>query len=328
MNFRTEISIPTAMNKIQHPDVIFLIGSCFAENMAQKLVNAGFSVLHNPLGELYNPLSIQAAVELITGRRTLDEGDLLFRDGLWHSFYHHSSFSCRQKQELLTKMEQSFTKTKDFLKKARWAMITLGTAFVYRYKPSGRIVANCHKVPASQFERFRLSVNQITEALQATFELLHTLNPELRMVLTVSPIRHLKNGMAENQRSKAALILAVSQMIAESDHAEYFPAYEIMMDDLRDYRFYADNLTHPSQAAVQYIWEKFAETYFSAECKKAVADMEKLHQALNHRPLHPDSESFLRFIRGQLENLKRLKTQYPHIDFTDPESYFRSFLEK
>ncbi|HHJ52570.1 MAG TPA: GSCFA domain protein [Caldithrix abyssi] len=326
MKFRTEITIPKPAHRIEHPDKLFLIGSCFAEHMANKLQIAGFSVLNNPFGELYNPVSIRDALERMAGFSALGEEDFVFRDGLWHSFYHHSSFSAPDKQQLQETIRQAAESGAQFLRQARYAFVTLGTAYVYRYRATGKIVANCHKLPADRFDRFRLSLQEAEAALRDAVSFLRRLQPDMRIIFTVSPIRHLKDGLVENQRSKAVLLLAVERVVRELPDCAYFPGYEILMDDLRDYRFYADNLTHPAPAAVEYIWEKFSETYFTAACRAAVLEVEKLNRSVAHRPLHPCSEAFQRFAKQQLNLIARLKEKFSYLDLSRQEQHFRSFL--
>ncbi len=322
MKFRTEIEVTKGSVFIEHEQKLLTIGSCFAENIARKLAAVRFRVLENPFGVLYNPASVLAALKLIAGERAIEEDDLVFHDGLWHSLLHHSTFSDAHKEILLDRIVRVNEQTTDFLQEARHVILTLGTAFVYRYRQSGKIAANCHKIPAGQFERFRLSAEEVSEYISESIQLLKNLNPALHIIMTVSPIRHVKDGLVQNQLSKATLITGIHKALKGALQTDYFPAYEILLDDLRDYRFYEENLTHPNTMAQNYIWEKFAETFFSKTCRQAVAEMEKLRKALGHRSLHPQSPAYRQFVQRQLVQIARLEKKYPYLNLSEEKQYF------
>jgi len=327
MKFRTEIEPLKGRVPIEHRQALLTMGSCFAQNMAQKLSAVRFRVRENPFGVLYNPASVLAALQLINGERLIAEEDLVFHNGLWHSLLHHSIFSDVHKNVLLARIEEVNAQTREYLKEANHVILTLGTAFVYRFRASGKIAANCHKIPAEQFERFRLTADEVRAAVSKSIELLRKSNPALHIIITVSPIRHIKEGLVQNQLSKATLITGIHEAVQDAGPTDYFPAYEIMMDDLRGYRFYEENLTHPNAMAQNYIWQKFTETFFSTGCRHTVTEMENLQKALNHRPLHARSQAHLEFVRRELQRIKHLARKYPYLDFSAEEAFFKKQLQ-
>ena len=307
MNFRTEISVPPSDFKISHACKIAMHGSCFAENMASKFLNAGFSIDLNPFGIAYNPLSLSQNLN-----RLLDNepyvADELFKDNeMYHSFSHHSRFSGTDPNEVLSKINSRMEQSSAFLRTANLLVITFGTAFVYRLQSTGSVVSNCHKLPAKLFTYKRLTIEAIVQEWSGLIVRLQTLYPSLRTLFTVSPIRHWKDGAHENQLSKSILLLAVEELLRKYPQCFYFPAYEIMMDDLRDYRFYADDMLHPSSQAIDYVWEKFTEAWFDNGTLKKAHEFEKIHQALNHIPLHPESEAYRQFREKAEARLKELR---------------------
>lgn len=298
MEWQTKVHIAPAGRKIVYADRILSLGSCFADSVAAKMREYYLRVVSNPFGTLYNPLSL---AQMIQGD---GEQNLVFHDGLYHSLEHHSSFSFEDKDEALRTISYGEWVMRDVWKASTVVLVTFGTAWVYEYE--GRVVANCHKLPASFFTRRRLTVDEIVEAWTPVLEAYR----DKHFIFTVSPIRHLKDGLHENQVSKAALFLAVEQLTARG--ADYFPSYEIVQDELRDYRFYAEDMVHPSPAAVSYIWERFVETYMDAA---TVQEMQKLHRFYldkNHRLLHPDSPSGKAFLQRVAEAEKQLREKgYP-----------------
>ena len=325
MQFRTEINIMQAARRIEHEEPILTIGSCFAENMGEKLKKHRFSILLNPFGVLYNPASIYNSLQLL-GQDTFSRDELSFHAGEWHSFYHHSDFSHHEKWVCLDKINSRLETAKSFLEKARFIIITLGTSYVFQNRENGSIVSNCHKIPAEQFKRIFLTQEDSEKYLEKTAAFIRETAPDIHMILTVSPIRHIKDGLALNQKSKAALLLAVHNFTASNENCSYFPSYEIMLDDLRDYRFYESNLTHPNDTAKEYIWQKFAEYYFSDDCRKTLKDLEPLIKARSHRPRNEQGPAYQDFVKKQLKSIEKLTIQYPHISFDDDEDYFTAKL--
>ena len=261
-DFRTHLPLPKYDFGINHSHHVMCLGSCFAENIAQKLQNFKFSTLLNPHGILYNPVSIEKSLNQLRSAHQFSESDLLGHQGLWHSFDHHGQFSMPDQKDTLKKINERLEEGHHFLKNANRLIVTLGTANVFVYKKSGEIVANCHKLPGNEFERKRLKVETIVKKLSPIFSKLKTEKPGLHIITTVSPIRHIRDGLVENQRSKATLLLALDQICADLEFVHYFPSYEILLDDLRDYRFYEADMIHPNEVALNYIWDIFKTAFF------------------------------------------------------------------
>ncbi|MFA8342760.1 MAG: GSCFA domain-containing protein [Rhodothermaceae bacterium] len=325
MNFRTEINLPPAKNQITYKDKILTFGSCFAENIANKLTASKFDVYSNPFGVLYNPVSILNSVKLLVSGKRFSESDLIFDQEEYHSFFHHSDFSHHDKDVVLKRINSSLDKTESYLKDVSFVTITLGTAWIYLYKENGATVSNCHKIPAKMFERKRLSVQETASALSEIIALLRSKNPELKIIFTVSPIRHWKDGAVENQISKSTLLMGIQEV--KEENVIYFPSYEIMMDDLRDYRFYEKDMLHPSVQAVDYIWEKFRSVFFDENTLQIMKSVEKIVNAFNHRPRNPESEKHQMFVKKNIELINQLVHNYPEINFREELTYFNDLLK-
>ena len=315
MKFRTEINPPPSAEKIKHTEKIVTFGSCFADNIADKLIYYKFNVLKNPFGVLYNPASIANSLQILFNNKVFAKKDLIYRNGEFHSFYHHSDFSHHDAEVCLGKINNASTKARAFIEEASIAILTFGTAFVYKHIERNIIVSNCHKIPQQEFARYRLSPDETTKEIARAVKYLKLLNKNIRVIVTVSPVRHWKDGAVENQRSKATLILATEKIIEEYASIEYFPSYEIVIDDLRDYRFYDEDLLHPNSLAVNYIWEKFSDTYFDPNTKTLLAKIEKIQKGLNHKPRNPFSEAHKTFLKKLNSEIDEIRNLYPHIDF-------------
>lgn len=313
MEFRTVTDISHSDIKISHSDSLMMIGSCFIENISRKLSQSKFDVLANPFGVLYNPQSISQALKMLTEERILSENDIFEHNGLYHSFYHHSSFSDISKQVCLQNINHSLAQAAGRLRNTDTLFITFGTAYSYILKKSGEVVGNCHKLPAFEFDRKRLDENQIIETWIPLIELLKKINPHLKIIFTISPIRHLKDGAHDNQLSKATLLLAVNHLVEKFAHTSYFPSYELVMDDLRDYRFYAEDMTHLNETAIKYIWERFGNTYFTETTKQIISEWTKLASALNHRPFNANTTEYKHFLEQTLLKINIFSTKYPYI---------------
>lgn len=290
------------------------LGSCFAENMGRKLSDAFFMVDVNPFGVLYNPVSIQNSIELLLQRNEFTEAHLFENRNLWQSFSHSSLFSDVSAEGCLEKINFRFNNAKEFLKKTNFLVITFGTAWVYEERKSGRVVSNCHKLPSDEFIRRRLAVDEIVSNYSELITKLQTLFPNLQFIFSVSPIRHWKDGAHENNLSKSTLLLAIDNLQKIFSQVHYFPAYEIQLDELRDYRFYSADMLHPSEVAVEYIWERFSETYLSKETMIIKKKMEQLKADLQHRPMFPESEEFKVFIRNTEKRKEKLLKEYPFLE--------------
>ncbi len=309
--YTTPVSIPVSPVQISYQDTVLTLGSCFSEHIGKRLQQSLFHVDMNPFGVLYNPLSIKNSLLKLLADDYFTEKDLCFSQSLWHSFAHSSAFSDLTPEGCLQRVNRRLQASRQMLDDIRFILITFGTARVYRYEQTGRIVSNCHKLPAKEFSHYRLSVNDIVDEYRSLLNTLKCRLPQAEIIFTVSPIRHWKDGAHENNLSKATLLLAIDALQREFDHTHYFPAYELLMDELRDYRYYAEDMLHPSATAINYIWERFSDCYFSTETREQQKEIDRFMTDLGHRPLHPESEAFKQFtsyIRTKEEQLER---KYP-----------------
>lgn len=289
------------------------IGSCFSDNIGKKLQQAFFQTAVNPFGVLYNPVSVAQSLNILVDKTIFTEKDIFEYNSLWHSFSHSSFYSNSDKNTFLKKINESSEEASCFLSKTNHLIITLGTAWVFELIKTGKVVSNCHKLPANDFNRRRLTVNEVVGVLSQTFEKLYQFNPQLDIILTVSPIRHWKDGAHENNLSKSTLHLAIDELVNKYSYASYFPSYEIQMDELRDYRFYAADMMHPSETAIDYIWQRFSETYFDKETMLLKKELEQLRADLNHRPIHPESAEYHKFMMSVEKRKVSLIKEYPEL---------------
>lgn len=312
MILTTAIEIPKGACRIGYEDPILLMGSCFADNIGRKLSEHKFNVDQNPFGTLYNPTSIAQSLERLLDPVSFSSSDLFLHEGSYHSFAHHSRFSATEESSCLEQINSRLNRSSRFLSKARILIITLGTAYVYRLKESGTVVANCHKLPEKLFERSMLSADAITQEWSGLLDKLWKNNRQLQVLFTVSPIRHWKDGAHGNQLSKATLLLAIEQLQQRfPQQIHYFPAYELMMDELRDYRFYADDMLHPSALAIDYIWQRFAETQLSDEAQALAKEWLSIQKAIDHKPFQPKSENYRKFLLQTLLKIERINDKIP-----------------
>ena len=315
MEVITKVEYDKAPCKISHLSKSLLLGSCFAENIGCLMRENKFDCDVNPFGILYNPLSVSKALDDIIACKHYGPDDLFFHQECYHSYMHHGSFSATNREMVLDTINTRLSKASQRLAQTEVLIITFGTAWVYYLQSTREVVSNCHKMPAKAFVRERLTVNDIVETYSSLIAKLQQCSPNLRLLFTVSPIRHVKDGLHENQLSKATLLLAVDELTRRfPEQISYFPAYEIVMDELRDYRFYADDMVHPSALAVQYIWERFCELYFSADTLQLMKECSNLARALAHRPLKPDSTEYKRFLGQIVLKIERLNEKYPYLD--------------
>jgi hypothetical protein len=291
-----------------------LVGSCFSENIAQKLSYYKFNVFSNPFGILFNPIAIENLIYNAVNEKVYTENDIFFHNERWHCFDAHSALSNNQKSKLLSNLNGALANTLDQLKLATHLIFTLGTAWVYRFIETDTIVGNCHKVPQKKFIKELLSVDDILGSLQKCCALIKEINPNCAIVFTVSPVRHLKDGFTENSLSKAHLISAIHQIIEKENNLFYFPSFEIMMDDLRDYRFYATDMIHPNETAINYIWEIFVETWFSKNVLTIMDKADSIQKALAHKPFNPTSQQHIDFLKSLQTKIQNLKEKY-NIEF-------------
>ena len=329
MEFRTKVDLPVGMPPVNHSDVLMLWGSCFAENIGKLFMDYKFRCDVNPFGVLYNPSSIAEAISQVDCPFIYNKENLKEYQGVWYSLMHHSSFSSRNPEECLTKINARLLHARECLHQAHWVMFTWGTAWVYEWKENGQVVGNCHKLPGNCFNRRLLGVDEIVGAYSLLVERLSALKPDLHFLFTVSPIRHVKDGMHGNQISKSVLLLAVQKLIeAYPARCFYFPSYEIMVDELRDYRFYADDMLHPSFQAVHYIWECFGQTFFPPATHRFLKDWEVVKKGLEHRPFDPDSKQYQRFLSQILLNIEVLKEKFAYLDVQNEINLCQARLKK
>jgi|SRR5690554_3926228 hypothetical protein len=314
IDFRTPVDIPATDISMDHSTGVMLFGSCFSENIGLKLTRFKFQVDVNPFGILYNPISVSRAIRRILSADSFSESDLLYNNELYHSLMHHGHFSATDKQTCLQNISLRFEKAVASIHQTDIFLITFGSAFVYQFKESGEIAGNCHKMPADRFNRFRLSVEQIVEEWTEVIYLLTVMNPSTKLLFTVSPVRHWKEGAHENQISKSTLHLAIDALQKQFEqYVGYFPAYEVMMDELRDYRFYDEDMVHPNSLATEYIWDLFSDTYFSEETGMINKEWAPIRRALEHRPLHPGTEAYRHFLAATAQKLETFAVRHPEI---------------
>lgn len=321
--FQTIVEIPKFNWETGYSKKNIFMGSCFTENVGNKMAALKYNVDINPFGILYNPISVANGIRILLHEKEFTNSNLIEYDGLWHSFFHHGKFSFSDKNRTLETINSRIKTSAEYFKNADFLFVTFGTAWIYKYKTTGETVSNCHKIPAKQFKRVRLSVNEIVDEYQQLLAEIRKLNPALKIIFTVSPIRHWKDGAIENQRSKATLLLAIDEIIKASKvNCAYFPSYEIVMDELRDYRFYTEDMIHISDVAIKHIWEKFESALISEESRKISKEVVKITAAANHRPFNKFTKEHLSFLQKQLLKLEQLEQKYPFVNLEAEKQKF------
>ena len=316
MELQTKIQLePQSHNQIDYNSELFLLGSCFVENIGNKLDYFKFQNTINPFGILFHPKAIETLIENAIVKKEYVENEVFLNNEQWHCFDAHSKLSNSSKVELLKGLNQSIELTNKLLHESTHIIITLGTSWVYRLDKTNTIVANCHKVRQKEFLKSLLSIDDIYNSLQNSIDLIHSVNKKASIIFTVSPVRHLKDGFVESTRSKSHLITAIHQTIEAEKQSHYFPSYEIMMDELRDYRFYDEDMIHPNQTAVNYIWEKFKEVWISKKASIPMEDVDTIQKGLLHKPFNPSSKAHQQFIQQLDEKKGDIKARFPHIKF-------------
>lgn len=311
--FQTRIEIPLSKTKISFEDRIMTLGSCFAENIGKKMKEAYFETDTNPFGILFNPVSISNSLELLLQTKTYTQDDIFEYNSMWQSFSHSSLFTDSTSEGCLSKLNSRLSTARVFLSQTNVILITFGTAWVFEDKKSGRVVSNCHKLPADVFTRRQLTVEEIVADYTLLINKLQSVFPTLNIIFSVSPVRHWKDGAHDNTISKSTLLLAINELQQQLEKVHYFPAYEIQMDELRDYRFYAADMLHPSDVAVDYIWNRFSDTYFSKQTLALKKRLEQLILDLNHRPLHPDSIGYIKFLDKTEKRKEEIIQEFPFL---------------
>lgn len=312
----TKVEIPTYTAHI-HPDhKILAIGSCFSENIGSKLEDTRFTVFNNTFGTIFNPVSIADTLHRALVEPEIDIKEIHKNKEVYFHYDFHSKYNSTSAEKTMKSINTDLRRIKRAATSLDWVIITLGTSIAYRSTQTEEVVANCHKMPARNFQKELLSIGTMKEALLMSIEELHHINPDVQIILTVSPVRHTREGMIENNRSKARLIELCLQLAESIEYFHYFPAYEIVLDELRDYRFYDRDLVHPSPVAIDRIWEAFTRSFMSKEGQKMLKATAAIHKDLNHRPLVPGTEAHKSFAKNVLKKIERVKKEFPHVNYT------------
>ena len=327
MIFFSHIEWPKSSIDISYQDFNLFIGSCFAENIGQQFIEHKFQVDLNPFGVVYNPESIALSIMRLMENNPVSDEELFFHESLYHSFSHHSSFSAPSKEACLQKINERIALSVANLKKTNRLFVTFGTAYGYRFAETGQVVSNCHKLPAHLFIRNRLSIKQIVERWEVLLAGLFAMNKGLKLILSVSPVRYWQDGVHENQLSKSILLLAIEELrLRFPDEIVYFPAYELMLDELRDYRFYAGDLFHLSDMAIQFIWERLVDTCMNEPTKQLMKEISKIQKSLKHKQLNNRNESYKQFISQTLLKIEQLNAKMPYLCFENEIEEMKRFL--
>lgn len=322
MNFHLTFSINPLSPSIRYSDKLLLMGSCFAEEMGAQLHQHKFGAVQNPHGILYNPLSITQALQRYLDGKVYTEQDLFMHDDLWHSWDHHSRFSAATPAQALEKINAAQQEGIRMMEEADWVVITLGTAFSYQLKENGKLAGNCHKVPGNMFYKRMLTAEEIITSMDNAMHRLFFRNRKVRILFTVSPVRYTRDGVVENNLSKAILLQAVHHMVNKFDRLYYFPAYELVIDDLRDYRFYKEDLVHPNAVAIQYVWEHFTKYALAPAELSLLHAVQELQQAMAHRPFNAETPQHRQFLARYAEKTRALQSAHPFIDLSAEAAYF------
>jgi hypothetical protein len=322
MEFHVPINIEALPSPITYQHKILLVGSCFTDHIGNKLQELKFNTLQNPNGIIFDPYSVSENLVSYIRNKQYGPDDLVYLNELWQSWHHHSSFSRTNREECLEGISRSQQQAHDFLKKADWLIITFGTSFSYQLIKEELPVANCHRAPSTSFRKHLMTIEEIKSCLDNCFHQLFHFNPELKILLTISPVRHIRDGVTENNRSKARLIETVHHFASKFNRIFYFPAYELVIDVLRDYRFYDADLAHPNYQATSFVIEKFREYCVHPEAQKLMDEIQKLVIAHKHRPFQPATNAHKQFLQSNLQKALALQEKYPYLNFSGEISYF------
>ncbi|HXO75532.1 MAG TPA: GSCFA domain-containing protein [Puia sp.] len=327
MEFQLPISIPSLPRPISYGEKIMLTGSCFTEHIGNNLRDWKFDVLQNPNGILFDAASVASSLISYIQPKVYTGDDLVYFNELWQSWQHHSQFSNIDKEACLRGINESQARAHVFLKEAKWLIITLGSSFSYRLKEEGREVANCHRAPAQTFTKHLMTIEEISVALDSCLYQLFYFNPGLQVIFTVSPVRHIRDGVVENNRSKARLIEAVHHLVNKFDRLYYFPAYELVIDVLRDYRFYDIDMVHPNYPATQFVLEKFTQHYIDESSRRLLEEVKKIVIARKHKPFQPATNAHRKFLADFRDKTTELSREYPFLDLKEELAYFSHISE-
>lgn len=324
MKFHLEFSIPPPAAFVQLQQPLLICGSCFSEHIGQRLYAHRFPTLVNPHGIVFNPISINKQLTQYGLQKVYTREDLVQDGQLWHSLEHHGRFSGTNLEEVLAQINRELAAGAEMVRKAGWIIITLGSAWVYAWKQTGEVVSNCHKIPQQQFAKRLLQPPEMIQSFEKVYNLVKELNPGVRFLFSVSPVRYIRDGLVENNRSKAALLQTVHAITAQFGDCFYFPAYELVTDVLRDYRFYEADLVHPNQLAIQYVWEKFTTAMLDPESRQFVTQYGNLLKSRHHRLLHATDEAHEKFKQHALNQLADIQTKWPFVDLSEDQRYFET----
>ena len=322
MEFQLSLPILPLQDPIRYPDKVLLVGSCFTEHIGERLSQSKFEILQNPNGILFDPYSVTDSLGSYIDNRKYEPGDLFFMNEVWQSWRHHGRFSHTNPDECLHQINESQQEAHSFLQSAKWLIITLGSSYSYRLVSSGQPVANCHRAPSGNFTKHMMSISETTLLMENCIQRLFEFNPGLQIIFTISPVRHARDGIVENNRSKARLIEAVHSLCALHSRVHYFPAYELVIDVLRDYRFYDIDLVHPNFMATEYVMQRFAEACVDNTSRELMNELLKIANARRHKPFQPDTGAHREFLRLQYEKTASLKKKYPYLNLSEELNYF------
>jgi hypothetical protein len=332
MQFQVPIHIKPPDTRMNYRDKILLAGSCFTEHIGNTLSELKFSILQNPNGILFDPRSVCSSLISYIENKQYRKEDLFYLNEVWNSWEHHSRFSNIDPKEALSVINESQKLAHEFLKHADWLIITLGSSFSYKLtdeadkanSSKGEGVANCHRAPSQWFNKYLMTIEEITTLLDTTYHRLKQFNPKLKIVFTISPVRHIRDGVIENNRSKARLIEAVHHMVNKFQALYYFPAYELVIDVLRDYRFYDIDMVHPNYPATEFVMEKFRENFIDEESQQLMEEIKKIVTARKHKPFQPETNAHKTFLKIHLDKTKELQSKYPFLDLKEEIDHFAS----
>lgn len=322
----TPVVLSETEKRIAYTDLICMIGSCFSENIASRLQRNEYQVISNPFGILYNPFSIAGCLRRIISKELYVKEELLHHQSMYHSPDHHGSYSGKDPETVIAKINTALLAAHDHLRRCQYVFISPGTTIVYRHKASGKIVGNCHKIPQSAFASEKLNFEACHALFDEMIQMLTTFAPDASICFTVSPVRHIRDGLTVNSRSKACLLLTIEEVMMKHAHVSYFPAFELMMDQLRDYRYYDQDMIHPSAEAVGILWDSFCAVYIDKNDQLVHQRIEKIKRAAAHRFLHDDQEAVRVFAQKQLQQIEALQTEFPFLQLAAEKKYFLSHI--
>ena len=324
INFRTVLKPIKYDFEINYKSSSMFIGSCFTENIGELLKENKFKIDINPFGILYNPISVKKSIDILIDNCKFSEKNIFYHNEQWYSFLHHSRFSNTDKEYTLNSINKRISDSSEFLENTDYLFITFGTSWVYENIESGDIVSNCHKLPAKKFKRRLLKPDEIIDIYLSFLNKLKVFNKKIKVIFTISPVRHLKDGFSENNLSKSILRIAIEELISNNSNCYYFPAYELQIDDLRGYRFYESDMLHPNKLAIDYIFNFFKKSYFSDETFSVFKEIQKIIRAKKHRPFNSTSNDYKKFKQKNIELIISLNSRYKYIDFKEEVSFFNT----